>query len=1767
MQGKYTRLLVLAMALLTGAGLAAQAPQGADRSSAAAPGGDQAAIIERATRRAVLNQARQAAAARTQAALVAKGGKVDPKTLGVNPAAKAAPAAPLASGTVEKPTAVPGPGFQLAQPDYMFGTASNWHNTKPIRKFVNGLAGLGAAQANNLGNYIPFAVPDRTTFSGSDYYQIDLIEYKQQLHSDLLPTRLRGYQDHTAAAPLNTKGTLDSTGATLHANYLGPVIIAKKDRAVRIKLTNLLPFGPVVGATGRRPGDLFLPVDTTLMGAGTGSNLGLETYTQNRAELHLHGGLNPWISDGTPHQWITPAGETTSYKKGVSFANVPDMVTNPAVFPTAPSAGDGIATYYYSNQQSGRLMFYHDHAYGLTRLNVYAGEAAGYVIVDPVETRLINQGIIPSPGSILPISDDPWDTAAYNASTHPVHPPLFDASTGQVQNVYAYGIPLVIQDKTFVDTASLGTIGQMGGTDPTWSVSAYGGDGSLWFPHVYMTNQNPADISGANAMGRWDYGPWFWPPLTAAAGLLHGSEPVVGDPNGTEIPGTPNPSLTPESFMDTPVVNGVPYPTLTVQPTAYRFRILSAGNDRMWNLNFFKADTTGTEVTMVTAAPNPAWPATWPTDGRDGGVPDPATAGPSFIQIGNESGFLPNPVVIPAQPIGYNYNRRDIVVLNVSDHGLFLGPAERADVIVDFSAFAGQTLILYNDAPAPVPAFDSRLDYYTGDPDQRTSGGANTTQPGMGPNTRTIMQVIVANTTPSAPFDLAKLVQAFESTSTYKGAFAEAQHLPIVPQLAYNRALNKSLYTGTATNATFANDVYSRIQDYQTRYQFPAMENGNLIQPYFDSKAIQELFELNYGRMNATLGIELPRTNFNIQTTIPLGYIDSPTEVLTDGTTGYWKITHNGVDTHPVHFHLVDVQIMNRVGWDGAVRMPEANELGWKETVRMNPLEDIIVAFRPLSPRLPFFVPNSSREQDPTQPYNTMVTFTDPATGNPITGLNTQQNYGWEYVWHCHILGHEENDFMRPVVLNVATSKPNAPTGLQAATTSGHIDLTWTDRASNETGFTIQRATTAGGPWTEIATTVPNQARFSDMTVVPGVTYYYQVAAYNQAGTSAFTTASTSASSQIVVSGVVDTLSGATSLPLPGVSVAFSTGGTVTTSTNGSYSKTVSSGWAGTITPTLAGYAFLPVSRTLTAQTANAPNQNFVAHPVVTISGTVSVGGTGLAGVVVTLSNGGGTATTNASGVYTATVAAGWSGRATPAKLDVSFAPAYIDYSNVVTSQTGQNYVATLVIVISGTLTTTGGSPASNVVVYYSPTTYVTSDASGNYSVTVPSPFTGTITPIQAGVVFTPISKSFTAATTDQTAQNFVASGATLMTGTVVNSSGVGLAGVTLTASTGQTATTRANGTYSLYLPTPFTGSVTPSLAGYSFTPATLSFTGLAADVSGKNFTASVAISVSGRVTLNALGLAGATVTFSTGQVATTDVNGNYSIVLPSPYTGTVSAAMAGYFITPLSTSILNSAANVTGVNFTAVPAIPITGQIYAFGLPLPNVVVTLSNGVAPVLTNASGNYTVSVPSGWTGTITPSLTGYTFTPTSLNLTNVVAAPAAQNFTANGIINISGTILNGTSPLSNVRLTFAPATGVSGGILTAYTSATGAYSIALQAGWAGTITPVLRGYTFSPASITLAATSTNLTGQNFGTVRTITGQAVDINGVALSGVTISFTGGTPVTTSATGSFTLIVPTGWTGTITAALTGITTWTPASFTYSNVTANITGLRFTGQ
>ncbi len=344
----------------------------------------------------------------------------------------------------------------------------------------------------------------------------------------------------------NNTAIRDNLGNLVYAverpQYLGPVVVASSNRPTRVKFTNYLPDT----ANG---GNLFIPVDTTVMGAGAGPNGG--TFSQNRATMHLHGGNTPWISDGTAHQWVTPASENTQYPKGVSVAYVPDMNGG-----TEPK---GTLSFYYTNQQSARLMFYHDHALGITRLNVMVGEAAGYIVRDAAEQNLINGGYIPKG---------------------------------------ADEIPLIIQDRTFVPN-----ITQLAITDPTWnwgsgSADTANGTGDVWMPHVYMPNQNPYDPTGANPMGRWDYGPWFWPPVL---GLTHGplANPyAVNGPWEPPVePGTPNPSQVPESFLDTPLVNGNPYPTVQVGPHAYRFRILNAANDRYLNLQLYYAEPLSVLIT------------------------------------------------------------------------------------------------------------------------------------------------------------------------------------------------------------------------------------------------------------------------------------------------------------------------------------------------------------------------------------------------------------------------------------------------------------------------------------------------------------------------------------------------------------------------------------------------------------------------------------------------------------------------------------------------------------------------------------------------------------------------------------------------------------------------------------------------------------------------------------------------------------------------------------------------------------------------------------------------------------------------------------------------------------------------------------------------------------------------------------------------------------------------------------------------------------------
>ena len=273
-------------------------------------------------------------------------------------------------------------------------------------------------------------------------------------------------------------------------------------------------------------------------------------------------------------------------------------------------------------------------------------------------------------------------------------------------------------------------------------------------------------------------------------------------------------------------------------------------------------------------------------------------------------------------------------------------------------------------------------------------------------------------------------------------------------------------------------------------------------------KAITEGMDPEFGRMNIQMG-SIPNP---LTPTVGAGpvigiarYIDPPTELLNDGELTLWRISHIGVDSHSLHFHLHDVQVVNRISWTNDVLPPYEDEIGWRETIRTNAMEDIVVAFRPKSMVLPFQIPDSNRLLDPSTPAGSTTSFLPiaPPPGIPAVGQlsNVMTNFAWEYVFHCHMLGHEENDFMRPTCLTVVP--PAAPSGLTAVAGTQSVVLNWTNNAVGDTFFTVQRATNTrfSRGLTTFDVQLAGATTWTD-TTVSNASYYYRIAAYNGAGVS-----------------------------------------------------------------------------------------------------------------------------------------------------------------------------------------------------------------------------------------------------------------------------------------------------------------------------------------------------------------------------------------------------------------------------------------------------------------------------------------------------------------------------------------------------------------------------------------------------------------------------------------------------------------------------------------
>jgi inhibitor of cysteine peptidase len=412
--------------------------------------------------------------------------------------------------------------------------------------------------------------------------------------------------------------------------------------------------------------------------------------------------------------------------------------------------------------------------------------------------------------------------------------------------------------------------------------------------------------------------------------------------------------------------------------------------------------------------------------------------------------------------------------------------------------------------------------------------------------------------------------------------------------------------------------------------------------------------------------------------------------------------------------------------------------------------------------------------------------------------------------------------------------------------------------------------------------------------------------------------------------------------------------------------------------------------------------------------------------------------------------------------------------------------------------------------------------------------------------------------------------------------SGATLAGVTmnLTGDATATKTTATDGTYS------FTGlpvgnyTVTPVKTGYTFDP--LSKGGhLTANQTGQDFVATAAVpgllpyTISG--TVSGAVLAGVQITLTgdaTGQTIT-GASGTYSfpgIALNGNYT--VTPSKSGYTFSAISIGVIVSGADSTGNNFTATANVATTYSISGAvtGTTIAGVTITLSGdtfGTAITKTGVGGTYTFAGLLAGDYTVTPSLTGYTFTHDPRSVTLSTAASTGNDFTSTVvpstfIYTISGTVSGDVTNGVMINLTGTgvtpPATTSGGGVYNFLSLANGVY----------TVTPVLAGYTFAPSSSVVTVDGVNITGTNFiatanvATTYSISGK---VSGTVQSGVTITLAksgvnSGTTLT-NASGNYSFSGLVAGSYTVTPLLTGYTFSLPIlSPTISS--ANVTGQNF---
>jgi hypothetical protein len=246
---------------------------------------------------------------------------------------------------------------------------------------------------------------------------------------------------------------------------------------------------------------------------------------------------------------------------------------------------------------------------------------------------------------------------------------------------------------------------------------------------------------------------------------------------------------------------------------------------------------------------------------------------------------------------------------------------------------------------------------------------------------------------------------------------------------------------------------------------------------------------------------------------------------------------------------------------------------------------------------------------------------------------------------------------------------------------------------------------------------------------------------------------------------------------------------------------------------------------------------------------------------------------------------------------------------------------------ISGTITFNAVALKGVTVTIQGTAFHAVTDGLGNYHIgSIPAGTSGSLVPTLANYSFSPVNIQFAALTANLTAQNFTATQINpvfySISGTITNG-GVGLAGVSVAFST-YTGLTNSAGAYTISnIPAGTRSRIVPKLAGYDFTPTSITVSGLSSNLVNENFTATALFAVSGEVTDKATGLplGGVTVTLGALSGVSNATTGIFTIRnVPAGTSGTLTPSLAGKTFTPATITISNLQATIHSQDFVAAP-------------------------------------------------------------------------------------------------------------------------------------------------------------------------------------------------------------------------------------------------------